>query len=148
MMVFVGGTPIGGPIMGWITDTYGARAGFLSGGLISAGIALAVGLVLARGAGLRLRVDLRGGWRPVRFVPVGTGPAPAAGVAAPAGVAAGASSALKTPAVPVRSSAVSKPAPSPASAPTGKAATVATPAAVTAGGPAGGSASGAAEPRR
>jgi MFS family permease len=25
MMVFVGGTPIGGPIMGWVTNNYGAR---------------------------------------------------------------------------------------------------------------------------
>ena len=24
MMVFVGGTPLGGPVVGWITDTYGA----------------------------------------------------------------------------------------------------------------------------
>ncbi|GAB2834646.1 MFS transporter [Streptomyces daliensis] len=71
MMVFVGGTPIGGPIMGWITDTYGARVGFLSGGLISAGIAVAVGLVLARASGLRLRVDLRRGHRHVTFVPYG-----------------------------------------------------------------------------
>ncbi|SHL92903.1 MFS transporter [Actinacidiphila paucisporea] len=71
MMVFVGGTPIGGPVMGWVTDTYGARVGFLSGGLISAAAAVAVGLVLARAAGLRPRVDLRrGSGRPlVSFVP-------------------------------------------------------------------------------
>ncbi|WUH93047.1 MFS transporter [Streptomyces sp. NBC_00433] len=71
MMVFVGGTPIGGPVMGWVTDTYGARVGFLSGGLISAAAAVAVGLVLARAAGLRPRVDLRrGNGRPlVSFVP-------------------------------------------------------------------------------
>ncbi|WP_016906533.1 MFS transporter [Streptomyces xiaopingdaonensis] len=69
MMVFMGGTPIGGPIMGWITDTYGARIGFLSGGLISAVISVTVALVLARVSGLRLRVDLRRGHRHVRFVP-------------------------------------------------------------------------------
>ncbi|NLU70957.1 MFS transporter [Streptomyces sp. HNM0574] len=69
MMVFVGGTPIGGPLMGWVTDTFGARIGFLSGGLISAGIAVLVGLVLARASGLRLRVDLRRGHRHVAFVP-------------------------------------------------------------------------------
>jgi MFS family permease len=61
MMVFVGGTPVGGPVMGWVTDTYGARVGFLSGGLISAGAAATVGLVLARAGGLRLRVNLRRG---------------------------------------------------------------------------------------
>ncbi|WP_079166246.1 MFS transporter, partial [Streptomyces oceani] len=69
MMVFVGGTPIGGPIMGWITDTWGARVGLLSGGLISALVAVAVGVALARVSGLRPRVDLRDGRRPVAFVP-------------------------------------------------------------------------------
>ncbi|HEV7628502.1 MAG TPA: MFS transporter [Streptomyces sp.] len=69
MMVFVGGTPIGGPLMGWMTDTFGPRIGFLSGGVISAVIALAVGLALARACGLRLRVDLRRGHRRVLFVP-------------------------------------------------------------------------------
>jgi MFS family permease len=68
MMVFVGGTPIGGPIMGWITDTFGPRVGFLSGGVISAVIAVFVGLALARAGGLRLRVDLRRGHRHLRFV--------------------------------------------------------------------------------
>ncbi|WP_256962184.1 MFS transporter, partial [Streptomyces sp. NRRL B-24572] len=28
MMVFAGGTPIGAPLLGWVTDTYGARVGF------------------------------------------------------------------------------------------------------------------------
>jgi MFS family permease len=69
MMVFMGGTPIGGPLMGWVTDTFGARIGFLSGGVISAVIAVGVGLALARAGGLRLRVDLRRGHRHVTFVP-------------------------------------------------------------------------------
>ncbi|GAA2061780.1 MFS transporter [Streptomyces albiaxialis] len=69
VMVFMGGTPIGGPIMGWVTDTYGARIGFLAGGLISAAIAVVVALVLGRLAGLRLAVDLRPGRPHVRFVP-------------------------------------------------------------------------------
>ena len=73
MMVFMGGTPLGGPLMGWITDAYGARIGFLSGGLISAVAAVATGLVLARISGLRLRVDLRRGRRGVAFVPVTRG---------------------------------------------------------------------------
>ncbi|KPC67882.1 MFS transporter [Streptomyces sp. NRRL F-6602] len=68
MMVFVGGTPIGGPLMGWITDAWGARMGFLAGGLISAAAAVAVGLVLARIAGLRPSVGLRRGQPYVRFV--------------------------------------------------------------------------------
>ncbi|KUJ69822.1 MFS transporter [Streptomyces albus subsp. albus] len=69
MMVFVGGTPIGGPLVGWLTDTYGARVGFAAGGLVSALAAAAIGLVLARIGGLRLRVDLRGGRRGIAFVP-------------------------------------------------------------------------------
>ncbi|MGP3989684.1 MFS transporter [Streptomyces sp. 3N207] len=68
MMVFVGGTPIGGPIMGWITDTWGARIGFVAGGLISAVAAVAVALVLARLAGLRPVLSLRRGRPPIRFV--------------------------------------------------------------------------------
>jgi MFS family permease len=69
MMVFMGGTPIGGPLMGWVTDTFGARIGFLSGGVISAVVAVGVGLALARAGGLRLRVDLRRGHRHLTFVP-------------------------------------------------------------------------------
>jgi hypothetical protein len=79
MMVFVGGTPLGGPVMGWVTDTFGARVGFLSGGLVSAAAAVGVGLVLARAAGLRPQLDLRrGNGRPlVAFVPRSGAPAPA-----------------------------------------------------------------------
>jgi hypothetical protein len=57
--------------MGWVTDTFGARVGFLSGGLVAAAAAAGVGLVLARAAGLRPQVDLRrGSGRPlVAFVP-------------------------------------------------------------------------------
>ncbi|MYS19259.1 Predicted arabinose efflux permease, MFS family [Streptomyces sp. DvalAA-14] len=88
MMVFVGGTPIGGPVMGWVTDTYGARVGFLSGGLISAAAALGVGLVLARAGGLRVRLDLRRttGRPLVAFVPrEGTAQAAADGESRPDG---------------------------------------------------------------
>ncbi|MET7764437.1 MFS transporter [Streptomyces sp. NPDC005393] len=69
MMVFVGGTPIGGPLVGWLTDTYGARLGFAAGGLVSAAAAVAVGLVLVRVGGLRLKLDLRPGRPHVVFVP-------------------------------------------------------------------------------
>ncbi|NGO69234.1 MFS transporter [Streptomyces sp. SB3404] len=76
VMVFMGGTPIGGPVMGWVTDTYGPRIGFLAGGLISAAIAVVVALVLGRLAGLRPALDLRRPARPrIRFV--ATGPEPA-----------------------------------------------------------------------
>ncbi|MFI7103328.1 MFS transporter [Streptomyces sp. NPDC050161] len=69
MMVFVGGTPLGAPVVGWITDTFGARVGFLSGGLISLLAAVLIGLILARAGGLRLKIDLRRGHRHVAFVP-------------------------------------------------------------------------------
>ncbi|MFD7418563.1 MFS transporter, partial [Kitasatospora purpeofusca] len=53
MMVFAGGTPVGAPIVGWISDTYGARTGFAAGGAISVIAALGVGFALARVGGLR-----------------------------------------------------------------------------------------------
>lgn len=69
MMVFMGGTPLGAPVVGWITDTYGARVGFALGGLISAAAAAGIGLVLARIGGLRLAVGWHHGHPRVRFVP-------------------------------------------------------------------------------
>ncbi|WP_435853719.1 MFS transporter [Streptomyces sparsogenes] len=72
MMVFVGGTPLGGPLVGWLTDTYGARVGFAAGGLVSAAAAVAVGLILVRAGGLRVKVDLRPGRRHLAFVPRAT----------------------------------------------------------------------------
>ncbi|WP_433341427.1 MFS transporter [Streptomyces sp. CA-253872] len=69
MMVFTGGTPIGGPLFGWLTDTYGARIGFAAGGVITALAAVAVGLVLARIGGLRMELGWNHGHPRVRFVP-------------------------------------------------------------------------------
>nr|WP_190220215.1 MFS transporter [Streptomyces griseosporeus] len=69
MMVFMGGSPVGAPIAGWITDAYGVRAGLAVGGVISALAATAIALVLARVGGLRLSVGWNGGHPHVRFVP-------------------------------------------------------------------------------
>ncbi|MFF9770609.1 MFS transporter [Streptomyces sp. NPDC014636] len=69
MMVFMGGTPLGAPVVGWITDTYGARIGFAAGGVVSAVAAGAIGLVLARIGDLRLSVGWHRGHPRVRFVP-------------------------------------------------------------------------------
>ncbi|MEU5594359.1 MFS transporter [Streptomyces sp. NPDC020298] len=69
MMVFMGGTPLGAPVVGWITDTYGPRVGFILGGAISAAAAVTIGLVLARIGGLRLSVGWYHGHPRVRFVP-------------------------------------------------------------------------------
>ncbi|MCA1387424.1 MFS transporter, partial [Bradyrhizobium sp. BRP05] len=71
MLVFTGGTPIGAPVVGWVTASYGPRLGLLACGLVSVLAAGVVGLVLARSAELRLRLDLhpgRGG-RIVALVP-------------------------------------------------------------------------------
>jgi MFS family permease len=46
-MVFLGSTPIGGPLLGWICDRFGARAGLLVGAA-SAVVAAAYGLVAVR----------------------------------------------------------------------------------------------------
>ncbi|MEI5008236.1 MFS transporter [Streptomyces sp. PmtA] len=69
MMVFVGGTPVGAPIVGWITDTYGVRAGMATGGAVAAIAAVAIGLILVRAGGMRLKLDFRPGHRHVRMVP-------------------------------------------------------------------------------
>lgn len=69
MMVFVGGTPVGAPIVGWISDAYGVRTAMAVGGAFSLLAALGVGVMLARVGGLRLQVDLRPGRPHVRFVP-------------------------------------------------------------------------------
>lgn len=57
LAVFMGGTPIGSPIVGWVGETFGARWTILLGG----GVALATGavalawMVLARGVHVRYR---------------------------------------------------------------------------------------------
>ncbi|WP_405018858.1 MFS transporter [Kitasatospora sp. NBC_00070] len=71
VLVFTGGTPIGAPVVGWVTDVYGPRLGLLACGAVSALAALVVGLVLARAADLKVRVDLHRGSRVVAFVPRG-----------------------------------------------------------------------------
>ncbi|MEU5094040.1 MFS transporter [Streptomyces sp. NPDC020996] len=69
MMVFLGGTPVGAPIAGWITDTYGVRAGLAVGGLIAAGAAAGIGLVLARIGNLRLSMGWNHGHPRLDLVP-------------------------------------------------------------------------------
>ncbi|MFG2756880.1 MFS transporter [Streptomyces wuyuanensis] len=69
MMVFVGGTPLGAPIVGWLTDTYGVRVGMATGGAVAVIAAATIGLILLRAGGMRLKVDLRRGHRHVRMVP-------------------------------------------------------------------------------
>ncbi|MFE2550887.1 MFS transporter [Streptomyces sp. NPDC059355] len=65
MMVFTGGTPIGAPVVGWVTDTYGARIGMAAGGLVSLAAAATIAVILSRVGNLRLSVSRHG----VTFVP-------------------------------------------------------------------------------
>ncbi|MFF1559916.1 MFS transporter [Streptomyces sp. NPDC058279] len=60
MMVFTGGTPLGAPLVGWITDTYGARIGMAAGGAVSLVSALAIAVVLSRVGNLSVRLSRRG----------------------------------------------------------------------------------------
>lgn len=69
MMVFMGGTPVGAPIVGWITDAYGPRVSFALGGVIAAAAAATIGVILARIGDLRLSFDWNHGHPSVAFVP-------------------------------------------------------------------------------
>ncbi|MEZ7002751.1 MFS transporter [Streptomyces sp. AD55] len=69
MMVFLGGSPVGAPIVGYVTDAYGARVGLAAGGAVAAGAAAVIGLILARVGNLRLSVGWHRGHPQVRFVP-------------------------------------------------------------------------------
>jgi MFS family permease len=47
MLVFLGGTPIGSPLAGWVAEVFGPRMVLISGGLISLVATVGVGLALA-----------------------------------------------------------------------------------------------------
>jgi MFS family permease len=52
MMIFMGGTPAGAPVIGWIGQTFGARWTLVLGGLLTiAGVALAA-VLFARAKGI------------------------------------------------------------------------------------------------
>ena len=60
LLVFLGSTPIGGPIVGWVAETFDPRAGFAVGGVASiVGSVLAFG-GLVRGRRRRLRSSAEG----------------------------------------------------------------------------------------
>jgi MFS family permease len=46
MLAFVGGTPLGGPVVGWITSMWGARAGMAFCGMVPVVAAVAVAVAL------------------------------------------------------------------------------------------------------
>ncbi|PPK70510.1 MFS transporter [Actinokineospora auranticolor] len=59
MLVFVGGNPLGAPMVGWMADQWGARSPFVVGGAIAALTAVVCGAVLLRRGGVELPVT---GW--------------------------------------------------------------------------------------
>ena len=48
MLVFIGGNPVGAPMVGWLAAEYGGRSPFIVGGAIATLSALVCWLVLAR----------------------------------------------------------------------------------------------------
>jgi MFS family permease len=59
MLVFLGGTPIGSPLAGWVAEAYGARLSVIAGGVISVVATVVVTFMLARSRGVRVRTYLR-----------------------------------------------------------------------------------------
>ncbi|MBO0776739.1 MAG: MFS transporter [Actinobacteria bacterium] len=59
MLVFLGGAPLGSPLVGWVAEQFGARMSLIAGGVISALAAALAGLVLARIKGVPARHYLR-----------------------------------------------------------------------------------------
>jgi MFS family permease len=55
-MCFMGGTPVGAPLIGWISERLGAPWGLIGGGIVCVVIAAAAGAVLARGRHVRLEL--------------------------------------------------------------------------------------------
>jgi MFS family permease len=72
-LVFIGGTPFGAPLIGWLGQHVGPRSSLVVGGLGSLAMVLAAGALLFRDSGRTMRRPLR---RPSPVVPhevVGTG---------------------------------------------------------------------------
>jgi MFS family permease len=53
MLVFAGGTPLGAPLVGWISQEFGARWGLIGGGIVSAGAGAVVLALSLRHAAAR-----------------------------------------------------------------------------------------------
>jgi MFS family permease len=57
-MCFMGGTPVGAPLIGWISEQFGAPWGLIGGGLVCVVVAAGAGAVLARGRNVRLELHV------------------------------------------------------------------------------------------
>jgi MFS family permease len=59
MLVFLGGAPLGSPLVGWAAEVFGPRMSLIAGGVISGVATVVIGILLARTGSLRLRERLR-----------------------------------------------------------------------------------------
>ncbi|WP_369797308.1 MFS transporter [Agreia sp. Leaf283] len=59
VLVLLGGQALGGPLMGWLVESYGPQFGMLVSGVVPAVAALIVGIVLARSGRLTVRLRRR-----------------------------------------------------------------------------------------
>ena len=57
MMIFMGGTPVGAPALGWISDRFGARWTLVGGGALTTAGTLLAALTLGRLQGVRIAAD-------------------------------------------------------------------------------------------
>jgi MFS family permease len=69
VLVLLGGQAIGGPLMGWIVETFGAHIGMIVSGGVPALAAAIVGIVLARRGQLTLEVEVHRALPHVHIVP-------------------------------------------------------------------------------
>jgi MFS family permease len=58
MLVFIGGNPVGAPMVGWLAAQFGGRSPFIIGGVIAALSALVCGIVLSRRGGGSARAEI------------------------------------------------------------------------------------------
>jgi MFS family permease len=61
MLVFLGGAPLGSPLVGWAAEVFGARMSLIAGGVISAVATAVIAVILARSRSVRMREYLRPG---------------------------------------------------------------------------------------
>jgi MFS family permease len=59
MLVFLGGAPLGSPLVGWVAEEFGPRMSMVAGGVISVIATATLGCILARSRGVRVREYLR-----------------------------------------------------------------------------------------
>ncbi len=64
LMAFLGGTPFGAPIVGWVANTVGPRWGMIGGGLVCMAVAVGMALYLVRQGLLRL-TDVTDRWEKI-----------------------------------------------------------------------------------